>query len=388
MYQKTTSIDFKEYGLTFSDIGSKYLHRENTIIKDLTDKEADYLFLTKSDLYIKVLEGIVLLLVSKDLNSEPERFVIHQIVNLKKGVYYAFISISDYSRLEMASPTAYNDKSYKLLKPYRYKRLRPSLKIEEIYSYYYVVRSTNYHFYGETHNFWELTIVSYGQLRTKVDNEVFVLNENDILLYAPGQFHNQYTDEDHTCSYITIIFAMDLKNSKQLKNRIFKCGREIRNYVEDFVKYSSSRDIPYNDDLLIADLEKIIIYLLRSDYVKELPLSSTPMQQKYDSELLDGIINYVNENIYNPITIEELCEKFSLSRSTLQILFKNNLEVAPKQYISDLKLAKAKQLIKESSHTISEIATICGFGSIHYFSRKFKATFGITPTDYAKSFTN
>ena len=112
------------------------------------------------------------------------------------------------------------------------------------------------------------------------------------------------------------------------------------------------------------------------------------MQQKYDSELLDGIINYVNENIYSPITIEELCEKFSLSRSTLQILFKNNLEVAPKQYISDLKLAKAKQLIKESSHTISEIATICGFGSIHYFSRKFKATFGITPTDYAKSFTN
>ncbi len=386
MYQKTTNIAFKEYGLTFSDIGSKYLHKENTIIKDIDNKQVDHLFLASKELYIKVLKGIVLLLVTKDRNVQPERFVIHQIVNLKKGVYYGFVAISDDAKIEMASPYSYNDKLYPITHPYTYRRITPSLKIKEIYSYYYVVRSTNYTFYGETHDFWELTIVSYGQLKTKVDDKEFILNENDILLYAPGQFHDQSTDDEHVCSYITVIFAMDLANGEHLKNRIFKSGREIRNYVEDFVKYSS-RDIPYNDDLLLADLEKIIIYLLRSDYVKDLPLSSTPMQQKYDSELLDGIINYINENIYSPITIEELCEKFSISRSTLQILFNNNLEVAPKQYISDLKLSKAKQLIKESSHTISEIATICGFGSIHYFSRKFKSTFGITPTDYAKSFS-
>ena len=45
MYQKTTNIAFKEYGLTFSDIGSKYLHKENTIIKDIDNKQVDHLFL-------------------------------------------------------------------------------------------------------------------------------------------------------------------------------------------------------------------------------------------------------------------------------------------------------------------------------------------------------
>ena len=87
-------------------------------------------------------------------------------------------------------------------------------------------------------------------------------------------------------------------------------------------------------------------------------------------------------------TIEEICHKFSISRSSLQTLFKNNLNMAPKQYISDLKLNKSKLLIKESVYTISEISSKLGFTSIHYFSRKFKQQYGITPTDYAKTIYN
>ena len=66
-------------------------------------------------------------------------------------------------------------------------------------------------------------------------------------------------------------------------------------------------------------------------------------------------------------------------------LFLKNLNTTPKQYISDLKFAKAKQMIKDSTYSISEIARICGFSSIHYFSRVFKEKYGITPTSYAKS---
>ena len=51
----------------------------------------------------------------------------------------------------------------------------------------------------------------------------------------------------------------------------------------------------------------------------------------------------------------------------------------------NLKLNKGKLLIKESTHTISEISSMLGFTSVHYFSRKFKQEFGITPSDYAKS---
>ena len=112
------------------------------------------------------------------------------------------------------------------------------------------------------------------------------------------------------------------------------------------------------------------------------------MQQRFENELLNEVLIYINENIYESLTIEEICHKFSISRSSLQTLFKNNLNMAPKQYISDLKLNKSKLLIKESVYTISEISSKLGFTSIHYFSRKFKQQYGITPTDYAKTIYN
>ena len=111
----------------------------------------------------------------------------------------------------------------------------------------------------------------------------------------------------------------------------------------------------------------------------------TKMQQKYDNELLGEIALYIQENIYSQINVEDICYHFSISRSTIQTLFIKNLNVSPKQYISDLKFAKAKQMIKDSTYSISEIARICGFSSIHYFSRVFKEKYGVTPTSYAKS---
>ena len=109
------------------------------------------------------------------------------------------------------------------------------------------------------------------------------------------------------------------------------------------------------------------------------------MQQRYQNELLSEIALYIQENIYSPITVEDICYKFAMSRSSIQALFKTNLDITPKQYISDLKFSKAKQMIKNSVYSISEISRMCGFSSIHYFSRKFKQKYGVTPTSYAKS---
>ena len=110
------------------------------------------------------------------------------------------------------------------------------------------------------------------------------------------------------------------------------------------------------------------------------------MQQKFENELLNEILLYINENIYSPLNVEDLCDHFAISRSSLQSLFRNYVYTAPKEYISNLKLEKSKVLIKESKYTISEISSILGFSSIHYFSRRFKQRFGMNPTDYANKF--
>ena len=144
--------------------------------------------------------------------------------------------------------------------------------------------------------------------------------------------------------------------------------------------------IPYSENLILSNFHEIIIRLFQYDYLgvddSKLPKES---YQHFQDELLEGILTYIYEKVSSPISIEELCTKFSVSRSSLQTLFKNNLNTSPKKYINDLKLSKSKQLIKENKYTISEIAFMLGFNSIHYFSRAFTQHYEISPSEYAQT---
>ena len=111
----------------------------------------------------------------------------------------------------------------------------------------------------------------------------------------------------------------------------------------------------------------------------------TGARQHYQDELLEKILAYIDETIYEPLTIAELCQKFSMSRSSLQILFKENMDISPKKYINEMKLEKSRQMICENKYTISEIALMLGFNSIHYFSRAFTQKYHMAPSEYSKT---
>ena len=209
----------------------------------------------------------------------------------------------------------------------------------------------------------------------------------DLILYAPGQFHNQTSGDSRSCSYLTIMFEMDIPESYLITNRVYHAHRDIHNALNNFIKISSDNML-YNHELMLCYLKELIIRILQYDFLVSSPVASSPMQQRFENELLNEVLMYINDMIYEQLTIEDICTKFSISRSSLQTLFKNNLGVAPKQYISDIKLKKSKLLIKEGIYTISEVSRMLGFNSIHYFSRKFKQQYGITPTDYAKTLYN
>ena len=85
-----------------------------------------------------------------------------------------------------------------------------------------------------------------------------------------------------------------------------------------------------------------------------------------------------------PLPIDQICNHFSVSRSSLQNLFRNNLNTSPKHYINEAKLSLSRVLIKKGEYTISEISNRLGFTSIHYFSRRFTTRYGVTPSEYAK----
>lgn len=74
-----------------------------------------------------------------------------------------------------------------------------------------------------------------------------------------------------------------------------------------------------------------------------------------------------------------------ISEVYLRRLFKNTCHTTPKQYILDLRIRKAKQLLAEGHKCITEIAECCGFSSVYHFSRAFRNAAGISPSDYRQN---
>jgi transcriptional regulator GlxA family with amidase domain len=86
-------------------------------------------------------------------------------------------------------------------------------------------------------------------------------------------------------------------------------------------------------------------------------------------------------NIEEPILLEELAGLLNISRRQLERLFKSNLDCSPSRYYLRLRLDRARQLLKQTSLPIIEVASLCGFVSTPHFSKCYRTYLGITPRE-------
>ena len=381
MFIKTSSPAFKDFGdIVYDDMDFSSSHKIN-----LNNKFIDNLKLVTNDYtFIKVTKGVVMILVSFDSNN-IKSFIINRSLHLKKGIYFNFISISDEASVEVLTNTEF--KSIKLDNPFNYSNISSSLDISEIYTKFYQEKGTNYNFSGEKHSYWELTYVDKGELLTTIDGVSYHLKQGDLIFYAPMQFHTQSTFEKISSSYLTINFKMNFNHADLLCNKIFSIQRDSYFIVTRLIEELSNNNL-YSDDLSLCYLKELIIQMLRLDNSHFHSKPTTHMQQTYENELLNDILLYIDNNIYEKISVSTLCDHFCISTSMLHSLFRKNMNNTAKNYINELKLSKSKELIRNSTHTLSEISEMLGFSSIHYFSKKFKSYFNISPTEYSKSIYN
>lgn len=95
-------------------------------------------------------------------------------------------------------------------------------------------------------------------------------------------------------------------------------------------------------------------------------------------------VEYIRENYHTDICIEELAKLAFLSVSALERRFKKYLSKTPKQFLNEIRLENARRMLTETQQPIMEIAYQCGFSEHSYFSKQFKALFGILPSQLRK----
>lgn len=97
-------------------------------------------------------------------------------------------------------------------------------------------------------------------------------------------------------------------------------------------------------------------------------------------------VSFIEKNYMLPITVKEMAETACLSERHFTRIFKETYQFTPMQYVIRLRLLFGAELLKNTSATVTEIASLCGFPDNNYFARKFKSFYKISPAGYRNTF--
>jgi len=141
---------------------------------------------------------------------------------------------------------------------------------------------------------------------------------------------------------------------------------------------------PIDESLLLAQIENVLInremMQKRMEYKKEGQV--VPISSNKDS-LIVSAEKMIEKNLQNTeFDIQNLSAYLNVSRSTLHRKIKKSTNQNPSEFIRDIRLRNALDLLKAGKFNIDEIGTYVGFNSTSYFIRSFKKKYGKTPKEY------
>ncbi|GAB3657198.1 AraC family transcriptional regulator [Echinicola sediminis] len=217
-----------------------------------------------------------------------------------------------------------------------------------------------------------------------MDNHRFHLDPNSFFIIEPNKPHFYMSDKENPWSIFWVHFSGIL--SKGIFNRFteqndgkpiiipFEKNRIAEfEYLIDVFKNGISREVfEYSSMLLHKTLGSFIYYSLKSNKKIE----------SNNDKLVDNIILYLNNHIYESIKIDEISKEFNKSSSSIFSLFKQKTGHSLIHYFNLLKIQKACEMINLTSLSIKEISYQLNFQDPLYFSRLFKKYMGVSPSKY------
>lgn len=123
--------------------------------------------------------------------------------------------------------------------------------------------------------------------------------------------------------------------------------------------------------------------MIRNDYCQRVKNLSVP---KINNVYILKVTEYIQNNIYSKITVNDLAVHAGIEPEYLSALSKQHLKCTMTQYIAQRKISEAKKLLRFTGKTLSEIANLLCYSSQSHFQRQFKKIRGITPEEYRKQY--
>lgn len=382
MVQNLDVLTFAPYGKLLRNHGKNTQEMEDWNQESISIVNPEIrCYISQEPVVLDFESGMTILAVQS--GQEPfQFFYLDKPVQVSAGVKFALACYQQKCCVRMLTHNA--PEEIQLDVPLRELALSRRIQVERVYTFFYHDKEPGFFFRGESHSMLELTYVDKGSLHSVAGGQDLVLEQGDMAIYGPNQWHMQYAEADCAPSYITITFDLSGESLGHLLNRKFRMPQNAIQLLKQMLREREREDL-YTGDMLISLLSQLLLTVLREgNHENTMPLR-TDNSINSENEMVSQAQKYISENVRKKLSVPLVAKAVGVSSSYLTALFHKNLQISPGEYVRRAKLQESKQMIREGKLNFTEIARTLQYSTVHHFSRQFKEKFGITPTEYARS---
>ena len=241
-----------------------------------------------------------------------------------------------------------------------------------------------------SHTFYELIYCHSGNVQYLVGMQRYRLQRGDIVIVPPGVSHRPLFLDKLNEPYRRSVFWLSCEFREQLiqrfpeivygkKHYLLRTGgtqwESLSDCFQAAVQENKLRE-PGWQAAIIAQAELICIGICRASA----KISPPQIEQR---ELMDEIVLYIEHNMADKLSLEQMAQHFHVSESTVSQLFRKRMDVSFYRFVTQRRLIAAKNLI-QTGMSLEQTAAEVGFSDYSNFYRAFRQEYGISPTAYRR----
>lgn len=247
------------------------------------------------------------------------------------------------------------------------------------------------------HPGFEIATAETGVLDYQVGDKHIILNAGDSifvngnLLHCIRQISGKIPDPVPNVVFSGSLIAQEgsliyekyispLQQCDEIPFIVFPAGDPSLQTINGFIQniYHCFRNsAPCREMMIQRDISHIFEYIY--SHMNSFPRYKSDRIQLLNQIRLQKMLNFIYTHYGEHITLKDIALAGNVSRSEAGRCFKVFMNTSPIEVLIRYRLQMASQMLAEKIYTVKEISDICGFNSVSYFRRQFKAEYGVTP---------
>ncbi len=242
---------------------------------------------------------------------------------------------------------------------------------------------------GHMHTWNELYYLIEGERRYFIDGQIYTVHAGDVIFIPKGTMHHTTSISDNPHERYLVEFgdgyipeSLRIRADECFGIRHFTLSHEERGEFLHLLQKAetecASEDSLANV-LFHTYMAELLIMLIRrlNTGIQTHTRPRTPTER-----LIESATEYIVAHLQNNLTLTHVADTFHLSHAYFSRIFKAYTGFGFNEYLTQLRVHRAANLLNNTGVSVSEIAHLCGFADSNYFSSVFKKTMGISPKKY------